>query len=148
MTGPTPTSPHRLQPVGFPLALGAAKYADLMRGQLEMTMQLTAAWTASMSALSSKLLTQRPAVGAESSGAAQSAFSDGLRSLRSMLDVDPHAAAAPDRPATDFPWTRAVFDRPATGGMLRWLTAPPTLQTNLFDETIELLLDEDIKTAS
>jgi hypothetical protein len=32
--------------------------------------------------------------------------------------------------------------------MLRWLTEPPTLQTNLFDETIELLLDEDIKTAS
>ena len=148
MTGPTPIDANPLQTASSPLTFGAASYLAVMRSQLEMTMQLTTAWTAAVSAMSSRLLEQGSGAGPESTPAAPGVWRNGFQGLRSVRDVGSGTSPAPDQHAADFDWRRPVFDQPATGGMLRWLTEPPTLQTNLFDETIELLVDEDIKTAS
>ncbi len=132
MTESTPTVPNPLQDNSSPLTFGAASYAAVLRSQVEMTMQLTVAWAAAVSAMSSRMLASRPSVGS-ADGPSVDAWSNRFQGLRSIREV------GADRP---------VFDQPAKGGMLRWLTEPPTLQNNLFDETIELLVDEDIKTAS
>ena len=147
MTGSTPTDPNPLQSASSPLNSGAADYVAVLRSQLEMTMQLTAAWVSAMSAMSSRMLAQAPGAASDVSSSSD-AWSNGFRGLRSVRDVGADRDTASEKPAADFTWSRPVFDRPAKGGMLRWLTEPPTLQTNLFDETIELLVDEDIKTAS
>lgn len=147
MTGPTPTGPNSLQGTGFPLTFGAADYVAVMRSQLEMTMQLTAAWAAALSTMSNSLFTP-PGTDGPGGRPSHGMWSDEFRGLRSVRDVRTGGRPAAEQQATEFTWTLPVFDQPATGRMLRWLTEPPTVQTNLFDETIELLLDEDIKTAS
>ncbi len=149
MTGSTSTSPNPPQAASSPLTFGAANYFGILRGQLEMTAQLTTAWVSAMSALSSRMLAQSPTLaGGAQDQAARRPWSNGSAGLRSVRDVGPDDGADAEPRSGDHTGGRPVFERPATGGMLRWLTEPPTLQTNLFDETIELLLDEDIKTAS
>ncbi len=151
MTGST-SSPNPLQAASSPLTFGAANYFAVLRSQLEMTAQLTTAWASAMTALSGRMVSQSPTLAANGDQAARGVWTSGFPGLRSVRNISTEdsaddGAAAEER-SGDRAWGRSVFQRPATGGMLRWLTEPPTLQTNLFDETIELLLDEDIKTAS
>ena len=147
MTESTPTVPNPLQDNSSPLTFGAASYAAVLRSQVEMTMQLTVAWAAAVSAMSSRMLAVRPS-GGSAAGPPSDTWSNRFQGLRSVREVGADRNPPSEQPAADFTWSRPVFDQPAKGGMLRWLTEPPTLQNNLFDETIELLVDEDIKTAS
>ncbi len=148
MTESTPTDPNPLQAKRSPLTFGAASYAAMLQSQVEMTMQLTTAWAAAVSAMSSRMLAPRQTVDSDGKPSSD-AWSNSFRGLRSVRDVGGADRDTPsEQPVAGLTWSRPVFDQPANAGMLRWLTEPPTLQTNLFDETIELLVDEDIKTAS
>ena len=146
MTESTPADSNPVQDKSSPLTFGAASYAAVLQGQVEMTMQLTAAWAAAVSAMSSRMLAARP-IGGSAGSPSSDAWSNRFPGLRSVREVGVDRDTPSEQPAADITWSRPVFDQPAKGGMLRWLTEPPTLQANLFDETIELLVDEDIKTA-
>lgn len=157
MTGSTPTTPNSLQAADSPLTYGAANYGAVnyfavLRSQLEMTAQLTIAWASAMSALSGRMLALLPAVADPTRGAgdqaAHSRQSNGFPGSSSLPDGAAESVATEEPPSGGSSAGGPALERPAGGGMLSWLTEPPTLQTNLFDETIELLVDEDIKTAS
>jgi hypothetical protein len=151
MTESTSTTPNPLQAASSPLTFGAANYFAVLRSQLEMTAQLTTAWASAMSALSSRMVAQSPTLAplaGDGDQTSRGVWSNGFPGLRAVRNVGSDDSSSTEEQSGDRTWDRPVFGRPATGGMLRWLTEPPTLQSNLFDETIELLLDEDIKTAS
>ena len=144
MTGSTSTNPNPLQAASSPLTFGAANYFAVLRSQLEMAAHLTTAWASAMSALSSRMVTPSPSpapLAGDGDQPDRGAWSNGLPGLRSVRDVGGDEGPATEQQSGDRTWGRPTFARPGTGGMLRWLTEPPTLQTNLFDETIELLLD-------
>ena len=141
MTAPSDATPNPAPEQIFPLAFGASAYFAALQGQLESTLQLTTAWTTAMTAFSSTILA--PAGTRSAQGTPRSGF-PGLRAVPSGGDSTPVAEHV--RPQRR--WPRQTYEPHMAGGMLRWLTEPPTLQPDLFDEVVELLVDEDIKTAS
>jgi hypothetical protein len=122
--------------------VGAAGYFAALQGQLESTLQLTTAWATAMSAFSSTILSP---TGDRASGGTPVT---GFQRLYAVRTVDATGTPTVDHVWPQQSWARQRFEPRAGAGMLRWLTEPPTLQADLFDEAVELLVDEDIKTAS
>ncbi len=122
-----------------------APYLMLAQRQLEANLLIASTWAAAMSAVSGSLLSGAPS--AKNSSAATTIRTpdpvpDSTRSFR--LINGPRNDARAEHSPTPY-WTTNGSPTPSWP---RWLNEPPTVQPDLFDEAIELLIDDDIKTAS
>lgn len=141
MTATSDSARNPMAAAASPLTLGVGGYAELMRRQVQTTMELTTAWATAVSAMSGVLIS-RSTAGGPSTGEATSTAT--ARRLRAVPTVGEPIADEPLAPPTQ---QEHHLGQPG-GRMLGWLTTTPTLHPDLFDEAMVLLVDEDIKTAS
>lgn len=143
MTAIPSTPRNTVAASGSPLHFGAGSYTHLLRQQFETTLQLTTAWAAAVSAMTGGLQSRIPN---QADGAP-----DRVQPESPQLTVIPGDAegtpTAPPGP-TGRGFLDGAEDLQRRPRMFDWLTGAPTLQPNLFDEAVVLLVDEDIKTAS
>ncbi|MEP6559642.1 MAG: hypothetical protein ABJD68_01000 [Nakamurella sp.] len=122
-------------------AAGAmAPYLKLAQRQLEANLAIAATWAAAMSAISGGLLSpvRSDVIGDQAEKGTPELAADTPRTSGPIGD------AASERLTASY-WTNSGTPNPSWP---RWLNEPPTVQPDLFDEAIELLVDDDIKTAS
>jgi hypothetical protein len=125
-----------------------APYLKLAQRQLEANLRVATTWAAMMSAVSGSM--RPPAVFAGTAGEASVGTADSAigfaRSFRANEPSNSHSAGKkiPEQAHSPY-WTTNGSPTPSWP---RWLNEPPTVQPDLFDEAIELLVDDDIKTAS
>jgi hypothetical protein len=120
-------------------------YLRLAQRQLEANLAMATTWAAAMSAVSGSMRPHAPV--ARNGGAAATARTPDpvVAKARSFLLINgPGTEAATEHPPTPY-WTTNGSPTPSWP---RWINEPPTVQPDLFDEAIELLVDDDIKTAS
>lgn len=138
MTASREPNSHPLPTNSSPLLVGPADYFAAVHS----TLQLTAAWATAVSAFSRTILSQA------GDRATPVDLNTEFRGLYAVRAVDPEGTSTTDHAWLQHSWANRNLEPHVAGGMLRWLTEPPTLQPDLFDEVVELLVDEDIKTAS
>jgi hypothetical protein len=131
--------PHRA------IAAGAmAPYLKLAQRQLEANLAIATTWAAAMSAVSGSMLSH-VTTGTSAAGDATIGTPDlAARTARPFRLIDTSSAAGAEHLPTPY-WTTNGSPTPSWP---RWINEPPTVQPDLFDEAIELLVDDDIKTAS
>ena len=131
------------QPARATAAGAMAPYLVLAQRQLEANLRIASTWAAAMSAVSGSMLSHAPSGGSSSvkpSTGTPDPAADPTRPFRLITSSDARA----DRPQPPY-WNTNGNPTPSWP---RWINEMPTVQPDLFDEAIELLIDDDIKTAS
>jgi len=122
-----------------------APYLMLAQRQLEANLLIASTWAAAMSAVSGSLLSHSPSAGMNPARSTVRTLGPVPASARSFrLINEPRNDVHAERLPTPY-WTTNGSPTPSWP---RFLNEPPTVQPDLFDEAIELLVDDDIKTAS
>ncbi|MET0967524.1 MAG: hypothetical protein ABWZ02_14080 [Nakamurella sp.] len=132
------TRPERVTAAG-----AMAPYLMLAQRQLEANLRIATTWAAAMSAVSGSMLSHAPSA-THPEPAIRTADPVVTKARSFLLINGPGSAATDDHAPTPY-WTTNGSPTPSWP---RWINEPPTVQPDLFDEAIELLIDDDIKTAS
>jgi hypothetical protein len=126
-------------------AAGAmAPYLVLAQRQLQANLRIATTWAAAMSAVSGSMLSHAPSAAKHPEPAIRTA-DPVVTKARSFLLINGPGSEATDYHAPTPYWKTNGSPTPSWP---RWINEPPTVQPDLFDEAIELLIDDDIKTAS
>ncbi|MET0863392.1 MAG: hypothetical protein ABWZ98_03570 [Nakamurella sp.] len=127
-----------------PTATGAmAPYLKLAQRQLEANLRMASTWAAAMSAMSGSMLA-KPSVNAADEAQTGSRYPTGGTGRIFRLINGAAVETGAERLSSPY-WATNGSPTPSWP---RYLNEPPTVQPDLFDEAIELLIDDDIKTAS
>jgi hypothetical protein len=131
-------------------SIGAvAPYLVLAQRQLKANLRVAATWAAMMSAASSSMRSQAQFAhsATETTISRPDSAVEFARSFRVGKEPSNSNSAGkkiPEQAHSPY-WTTNGSPTPSWP---RWINEPPTVQPDLFDEAIELLVDDDIKTAS
>jgi len=127
-----------------------APYLVLAQRQLEANLAIATTWASVMSAATGSIRSHTRAAGNSATeapiGTPDSAveFARSFRPGDEPSDTGSSGRKIPEHAHSPY-WTTNGSPTPSWP---RWLNEPPTVQPDLFDEAIELLVDDDIKTAS
>jgi hypothetical protein len=125
-------------------------YLQLAQQQLQANLAMATTWASMMSAATGSIRSH-PRTAADSAPEATISTPDSaVEFARSFRPSDEprntHSSGRKVPEQVHLPyWTTNGSPTPSWP---RWLNEPPTVQPDLFDEAIELLVDDDIKTAS
>ena len=114
-----------------------APYLKMAQRQFAANMAMASTWAAAMSAVSEGMLAHSSSAIADQAARPEDGTNHSFRLISGTAEAGQEHSQSY--------WTSSGTPTPSWP---RWINESPTVQPDLFDEAIELLVDDDIKTAS